>query len=243
MDADLQRGSADEDSEFQSWRDRLRENPNALLRGFELRQAERWLNASPHDRSEADERLIVAGVRRTKLIRWIAVGTIIFILGTLAATTWFVQGQRQSAKNAVEKARQDVARAVAVTAAGVFDKAPPLGLLLATESLNIAPNYDGERVLRSMLEQPWGIPLKGSGPSFSVSTVAISGNGRWIAATGSEGAATGSEEVVFLWDRQASNAQPLMLSAQGEGSPRSSVALSADGEWVVSGGFDGTVEI
>ena len=173
--------------------------------------------------------------------RWAITSAVVLGIAVLAAMVWYHQKQRQLVEQsendveaAVSKSHEQSARALAVTAASIFNKAPPLALLLATESLNISKRTDTERILRSMLAQPTGIPLQSSGPSLAITSIEISGDGRWIFAGGAEGS-------VRVWDREHPNAEPQVLS--GPNSGIIAVAASRDGRWVVSGATDNMVRV
>ena len=68
----------------------------------------------------------------------------------------------------------------------------------------------------------------------SVTGLAVSGDGRWVAVGGSNG-------IVRVWDRNTTD--PEELSSWGYESVVTSVAMSSDGGWVVAGGADGTLRV
>ena len=209
----------------------LQKHKDGPSRGADPAEAKLSAPAYPpaHNLSEAE------GRRTTNRVLWAIAGGVMFGVAVFAAMAWYAHGQRQLAEQrqndvevAVSKSHDQSARMLAVTAASIFDKAPPLALLLATESLNISKGTDNEQILRSMLAQPTGIPLKGSGPSLAITTVAISRDGRWIVSGGNEG-------KVRVWNREHPNAEPQILSGHGSESWISAVAVSGDGRWVYLG--------
>ena len=198
------------------------------------------LSARTDGQSEPD--LVPASVRqkdseRRELgrRRWAIVGATLCV-AVLAGMSWYAQSQRHLAEAVAEKSQKQAARMLAVTAAGVFAKSAPLGLLLATESLNISKGADNEQILRAMLAQPMGIPLRGSGPTLSIITTAMSSDGRWIVSGGAEG-------KVRVWDGRHPHSEPQVLAGHESESGISAVAVSSDGRWVVAGGTDRMVRM
>jgi hypothetical protein len=87
---------ADEDREFLSWRKRLEENTNELLRGADLTEARRWLSARAQHLSETEKRLIAASVRQAELdhqgknrVRWAIAGVVVLGIAVSGAVGWY----------------------------------------------------------------------------------------------------------------------------------------------------------
>src|SRR4029079_7711523 len=96
---------------------------------------ERALSARTDGQSEPD--LVPASVRQKDTERresgrrrWAIVGATLCV-AVLAGMSWYAQSQRHLAETVAEKSQKQAARMLAVTAAGVFAKSAPLGLLLA----------------------------------------------------------------------------------------------------------------
>jgi hypothetical protein len=194
--------------------------------------------------------------------RTAAIGVFTVAIALLAAAVWFLWEQWRSAEQARQQMRQTLEHAqqaqaaatrkqeesgvsaskarelatgfLGVLASSIFDKAPSAALLLATESLNIDENRDGERVLRMLLGQPTGMPLKGSGESTPVTAIAISREGTWLVSADLAGA-------VRVWDRTRPETAPLQFT--GSVKAIAGVAISADGRRVIAGGSEGDVVV
>ena len=135
----------------------------------------------------ASERAIDAERRRRRRAIRLAAGVLVamMILGAIAV---FAVGQRERAR---AEARDAQARRLDASSAAVLGTDPELGLLLATESARLSPGPTTEDALRNALLAstvraylPLGEPVR---------DIAISGDGRHVAAVGSGG-------LLRIWD-------------------------------------------
>jgi WD40 repeat protein len=140
-----------------------------------------------------------------------------------------------AARNEVERLSRIIrADQLTANALKVFEKSPPLALLLATEGIRAQASFSEPVVasaqsnLRDVLSRTSrGLPL--AGHEFGVTAIAFSPDGHWLA--------TGSWDwTARLWDTQNPTAAPVILS--GHDGEVLAVAFSPDGQWLATGSGD-----
>ena len=218
---------------------RASDDRSLLLRGSELRTAERWLGeqAAHAETATADQtRYIVASrdaaTRRQRLtLAAVALALVVSIgLGVLAVL------QRNEAQQQRNEARQqrDQALSLALAAGAVanVDTDPEESLLLATQALARSRETPARDALRQALGAThWRTIIRPRAGNLRASD--IGGDGRLVVTAD-------ASPVVTLWD--TSNGRPVR-ALRGDRAAVRSAELSPDGTRVVTAADDGSVRV
>lgn len=226
------------------WR-RLGKDPEALLRGARLVEAEAWLASSSREvpalvrqlveesatkrKREEDEReshrqAEVVRLRKSRALVAVAAAIFIILALTLAYFWW-------SARKAN---RMSLARSLAAQAQLLEIKNPELlesQARLAAESLRRQWTHESERSVRRSVEL-LARPVTQLEQGDAVISVSFSSNGLW-AVSGSR------DNTARVWDL----ATEREISRVAHESWVNSVAFSPDGKWIVSGSDDETASV
>ncbi len=247
-----------EERELLLWRQRLRaaekewqrtgRDESALLRGTPLAEAERWLAERSDELEDADrrfvqestrlrrrqeaerERLAAERERRRRLqIRAVAAAATIFLaLAALAALFW----RRSEQDRRLAMARQLASQAALVggdRGPGERSEKVTQSILLAAESLRLAPTREGYRELIEATRRVGRRPTSRIPAEGRVSAVAFSADGRLLASGGDE---------VRIWD--TSTLEP--VSPPLPGGEVWSLAFDPRGRWLAAG-YGGRIRV
>lgn len=215
------------------------EDHSYLASGSRLAQFEALLQTSTLALNPDETRYLQASIaarqKNTNRLRMFVAGLAIFSLVALAIAL-FAFDQRSAAitqsTRADTEARLSRSRELAVTALDVEE--PDLALLLSLEALNVADTFEARNSLFSLLQTDPRLSKYLHGQTSAVRSVAVSRDGRWLAAAGRDG-------TVTLRDLNDESAP--VQQFDGHQGNVNSVAFSSDGAVLASGGADGTVRM
>jgi WD40 repeat protein len=213
----------------QAW-DALHRDPGSLFRGARLALTQGW--AERHDDAlsvrereflRASDREEQRGARRLR--RLVAALAVVSLLAGAAAITAFLAEQRARQERDLAVAHEVIARAPALHAIN-----PGLAVQLAVAAYRLAPDLQTRSGLLSTVASPHFTRLE---HPDTVTTVAFSPNGRWLATTN-------NDHNVRLW--QLADASTPQILAGHTGLVESS-AFRPDGQVLATGSEDGTVRL
>jgi len=220
------------------WEQRRRPG-SLLLRGDDLRDAERWLaTAGGHEPAPTalHTAFVLASRRAAGRRQRITMGGVAFALVASLVLTVFALAQRSSAVHERERAeaaaRVSRSRELAAQALGQLEVDPELGVLLALEAVEVQPTAEAEAALReSMAASQVRATL--TGHQGSVLDVAFSRDGTRLLTIGFDGTAR-------IWD--ASTGEEVAAASASE-VPLTDASFSPDGSLVATASEDGTARI
>jgi WD40 repeat protein len=219
------------DRAFRLWQERVRaalaewqrsgHDPDTLLRGAALPEAERWLEQRPFDISSLERSFIAAsrshqqsGVRR---LRAVAAGLgVLLILAIGLGALALIQSRRADAQSR---------RAISLYLLARSESQPDLGILLTLAADRLRSTTQSRGSLLAQLDRRRDVKVLLSGHSAGLRTVVYSPDGRTLASAGSDS--------IRLWD--PSRQTPAQVLGGNPGGV-SSVALSPDGRILAAGG-------
>jgi WD40 repeat protein len=246
---------------FRTWQERLRGairqwqasggDEGVLLRGTPLAEAEAWLTEKGHYLSQPELDFIRASIQqrehrrtqqersRRRVIAGLGVGLIITLLLAIFAGWQWRSAQQEQAKAELERDQNRIAlsRSLASQAELLLDQELDLATLLSIEAVNIDPSVEARSSLLAVLAEEPRLAMILHGQREDVLAVAISPDGRLVAA----GDAAGG---LYLYgipntDPKISPDQTRQLTGHAE--RISSLAFSPDGRLLVSGGYDDSI--
>ena len=209
------------------------------LRNSRFREAILNLAAPIHGKDK--DLLDGVDVRRFRAARRlaaIAVGVLIS-LTAVAVIFW---------RQAVVQRDQAIARQLAAEALVELKQKPQRALLLAAQAAEIARSVPqawpaAEAALRVTLANAGGVPI--GNRLSSVEAIAISPDGRWLAAAGGgdrpENDPSMMGHTVALWELRDISQPPRLLA--GHEGPVTAIAFSPDSKRLASGSLDGTIRV
>lgn len=172
------------------------------------------------------------------------------VLGTQAAELQILLDEEERARSTAEAlseyymgsaeryASTSEGNRLAAEAIGVYEKSPPLGLLLAIEAVNSTLESDGmpstkaEEALRTVLSNSGGLSLVGH--DQAINDIRISPDNRWLISASRDG-------TIQVWDRTSENPTIATYRLNCLGEIQNFVEISPDSGWLISGGEHGSL--
>jgi WD40 repeat protein len=222
--------------------EREQKDRSFLLTGKDLREAEIWQSRAgsqePKPTTLHAQYILASRQAETRRARrtLAAVAVALVLTVGLAVAAWV---QRNTAR---QQAAIALGRQFTLQSSSLLDKRLDLALLLSLQAESINHSFEARSALFSALQhsprllaflRSSGNPAPGAKPA-RVSGLAVSLDGKWVAATG------GMEQpTLALW--HADTHQPAGKPLVGHTGPVYSVAFSPDSQTLVSGGQDNAV--
>ncbi|MBP2326774.1 WD40 repeat protein/energy-coupling factor transporter ATP-binding protein EcfA2 [Kibdelosporangium banguiense] len=213
----------------------LDKDAGALYRGARLVVAKEWMSRdngavtlNPVEKSFLDasvyeqDRESAAGRRRTRQLRYLALGLAVLLLVVTAIGVVAVQ-QRQDAVRAQHVA---ISRQLATQALTIADSEPGTAKLLSLEAYRTAPTIEARSALMSMAAHA-DYRTEIAAHAGAVSQIAFMPDGTLVSA--------GRDETVGLWEPST---RRRVATLKGHDSWLRALAVSQDGKLLATGGDD-----
>jgi WD40 repeat protein len=223
----------DSHEQFLEWQERFRpafearQQPNALLTGFLLREAVEKREEWGGEIGPLEHSFINESVRRERVRRWTLRAVLMLSVAALivAAVTFSFQDQ---------ESRMALSRKLAADAKNAISTADPdLPVFLALQAWRVRETPEAEEALQQTVQFKMGPALEGHGDG--VNAIAFSSDGKRIATGSFDG-------TVRLWDAVAST--EMRSSPLASGASRvMSIAFHPDGRRIAVGTADGAVQL
>jgi WD40 repeat protein len=220
------------DRAFRLWQERVRgaladweragHDPDTLLRGAALPEAERWLEQRPFDISSPERSFIAAsrahqhrGVRRLRAVAAV-LGVLLLLAIGLGALAFFLD----------RRADHQSRRAVSLYLLGKSENQPDLAILFTLAAHRLSPTAQTRANLLVQLDRRRDASALLSGHSAGLRAVVYGPDARMLASVG-------SDNTIRLWDPLRRTSAQLPGGHEGGAG---SVAFSPDGRTLATGG-------
>jgi len=211
-------------------------DPDLLLRGRELDEAEHWLTRRPHSMTDSERDYIQASLtyraqqqqhaqQRARWRRLLVVGA----LAVLSVLAGFAGWQWASAQEQLDISES---RRIAFTARSLLERNPELALLLVIEAAHIDQNAEVESMLHQVVQ---AFPLRSVGDAHggTVTSVAFGPESLRLVTTS-------TDRTARLWDAQTGAALQVL---EGHTDFVNDAAFSPDGRQIVTASSDRTARL
>jgi hypothetical protein len=210
-----------------------------LLRGDDLREAERWLATAAGRTPEPTPlhaELIVRSRRSAASRQRLTTGAVAFALVVSVVLSGFALVQRSTAvrerERAERQARISRSRELAALAAAQLEIDPELAVLLALEAADVAPTAEAEQTLRRSIVAS-NVRATLAGHTGAVVETRFSPDGAHLLTAGFDG-------VARIWDTATGETIAVL---EGHRAPITAAAFSPTGDRIVTASEDGTARL